>query len=117
MKPKVFPRALTLLMPLLFLPILSAQTSLTSSAKPPATRPIPFHGLVSAVDQKNKTFSITGKETRIFRVTQRTKILKGASNATMNDIVDNQEISGAYWKNDDGSLEAKMVKLGPTQRK
>ena len=74
--------------------------------------------MVSAVDQKNKTFTISGKEaTRVFKVTEKTKLLKGAGNATMSDIVDNEEVSGAYWKNPDGSLEAKMVKLGPTEKK
>ena len=56
--------------------------------------------MVAAVDQKNKTFTITGKEaTRVFKVTEETKILKGA-----------------YWKNADGTLEAKMVKLGPAPK-
>src|SRR5437764_6966496 len=105
---------------------LNAQTAKSnlSSATPSAfpskqpTRPIPFHGMVSAVDQKNKTFTISGKEaTRVFKVTEKTKLLKGAGNATMSDIVDNEEVSGAYWKNPDGSLEAKMVKLGPTEKK
>src|SRR5437870_4117256 len=82
------------------------------------TRPIPFHGMVSAVDQKNKTFTISGKEaTRVFKVTDKTSIMKGAAAGTMKDIADNEEVSGAYWKNPDGSLEAKMVKLGPTEKK
>ena len=35
----------------------------------------------------------------------------------MKDIVDNEEVSGAYWKNPDGTLEAKFVKLGPVEKK
>ena len=82
------------------------------------TRPIPFHGMVSAVDQKNKTFTITGKEaTRIFKVTDKTSVMKGAAAGTMKDIADNEEVSGAYWKNPDGTLEAKFVKLGPMEKK
>ncbi len=74
--------------------------------------------MVSAVDQTKKTFTISGKEaTRVFKVTKKTKILKGAATATMKDIVDNEEASGAYWKNPDGTLEAKMVKLGPMEKK
>ena len=74
--------------------------------------------MVSAVDQKNKTFTISGKEaTRVFKVTAKTTIMKGAVAATMKDIADNEEVSGAYWKNPDGSLEAKIVKLGPTEKK
>ena len=73
--------------------------------------------MVAAVDQKNKTFTISGKEaTRVFKVTEQTKILKGARTATMNDIVEHAEVSGAYWKNPDGSLEAKMIKLGPVTK-
>jgi len=105
---------------------LDAQTAKSSSSSPapsaspgkPSTRPIPFHGMVSAVDQKNKTFTISGKEaTRVFKVTDKTSIMKGAASGTMKDIVDNEEVSGAYWKNPDGNLEAKFVKLGPMEKK
>jgi hypothetical protein len=92
----------------------------TPSASPSKQnpRPIPFHGMVSAVDQKNKTFTISGKEvTRVFKVTDKTNIMKGAGTGTMKDIIDNEEVSGAYWKNSDGTLEAKIVKLGPTEKK
>jgi hypothetical protein len=44
-------------------------------------------------------------------------ITKGARNAKFADITHNQEVSGAYWKNADGSLEAKLIKLGPTEKK
>ena len=111
------PWTIALVIPLLFSWSLSAQTSSPATSQAPgkrAERPIPFHGIVAAVDQKNKTFTITGKEaTRVFKVTEQTKILKGARTATMNDIVEHAEVSGAYWKNTDGALEAKMVKLGP----
>ena len=74
--------------------------------------------MVSAVDQKNKTFTISGKEaTRVFKVTDKTSVMKGAAAGTMKDIVDNEEVSGAYWKNPDGTLEAKFVKLGPMDKK
>ena len=96
---------------------LGAQTPSASPGKQP-TRPIPFHGMVSAVDQINKTFTISGKDaTRVFKVTDKTSIMKGAAAVTMKDIADNEEVSGAYWKNPDGSLEAKFVKLGPMEKK
>ena len=96
---------------------LGAQTPSPSPGKQP-TRPIPFHGMVSAIDQKNKTFTISGKEaTRVFKVTDKTSIMKGAAAVTMKDIVDNEEVSGAYWKNPDGTLEAKFVRLGPIDKK
>jgi hypothetical protein len=105
---------------------LGAQTAKSTSSSPApsvspgkqSTRPIPFHGMVSAVDQKNNTFTISGKEaTRVFKVTDKTSITKGAAAGTMKDIVDNEEVSGAYWKNPDGTLEAKIVKLGPMEKK
>src|SRR3984893_9376776 len=97
---------------------LPAQTTPSASPGKQSTRPIPFHGMVSAVDQKNKTFTISGKEaTRVFKITDKTSIMKGAAAGTMKDIVDNEEVSGAYWKNPDGTLEAKIVKLGPTEKK
>ena len=74
--------------------------------------------MVSAVDQKNKTFTISGKEaTRVFKVTDKTNIMKGTANGTLQDIVGNEEVSGAYWKNPNGALEAKFVKLGPMEKK
>ena len=112
---------LALVIPLLFSLPLAAQTSSPGGSTSPAksgNRPIPFHGMVSAVDQTKKTFTISGKDaTRVFKVTEKTRILKGAATATMKDMVENEEVSGAYWKNPDGTLEAKMVKLGPTQKK
>jgi len=67
---------------------LGAQTAKSSSSSPTPsaspskqpTRPIPFHGMVSAVDHKNKTFTVSGKEaTRVFKVTDKTSIMKGAA--------------------------------------
>jgi hypothetical protein len=111
--------------------VVTAQTesakSSSSSATPSATaaasgkqtaRPLPFHGMVSGVDQKAKTFTISGKaKSRAFKVTDKTIITKGANTATMKDISENGEISGSYWKNADGSCEAKFVKLGPAAKK
>ena len=97
----------------------SASPTPAGSASPAAspakssTRPLPYHGMVSEVDQKAKTFTISGKTaTRVFKVTDKTTITKGAATATMNDIMPNEEVSGSYWKAADGSLEAKLVKIG-----
>jgi hypothetical protein len=92
--------------------------SATASPAKQAGRPIPFHGMVSAVDQKDKTFTIAGKQnSRVFKVTDKTTVTKGANSASMTDIVDNEEVSGSYWKHEDGSLEAKTVKIGPPGEK
>ena len=98
-------------------PITGSPTPSASAAKQ-NPRPLPFHGMVSAVDQKNKTFTISGKQaTRVFKVTARTQIIKGAGAGAMKDIVENEEVSGSYWKNADGTFEAKVVKLGPMEKK
>jgi hypothetical protein len=95
-------------------PLASPETTAAASPAKQSARPIPFHGMVSAVDQKAKTFTIRGKEkARAFKATDKTAMTKGANAATMKDIVENEEVSGSYWKNADGSLEAKTVKLGP----
>lgn len=77
-------------------------------------RAIPFHGMISAVDQKAKSFTIAGKEkSRIFKITDKTVLTKAGAAATMKDVVANEEIRGSYWKMADGTLEAKTVKIGP----
>jgi hypothetical protein len=83
-----------------------------STAK--SERPLPYHGMISSVDQTAKTFTIASKESsRVFKVTDKTLITKGGSPATMADIAEKEEVRGSYWKNADGSCEAKAVKLGP----
>jgi hypothetical protein len=83
-----------------------------------STRPIPFHGMVSAVDHSAKTFTIAGKEkSRVFKITDKTTVTKNGTAATMKDIAENEEVSGSYWKNADDSLEAKTVKIGPVKEK
>ena len=74
--------------------------------------------MVSAIDQSAKTFTIAGKTTsRVFKVTDKTVVTKAGNPATMADIVENQEVSGSYRKNADGTLEAKQVKIGPMSEK
>ena len=70
--------------------------------------------MISAVDQKAKTFTIAGKEkSRVFKVTDKTVVTKAGAPATMKDVVANEEARGSYWKTTDGTLEAKTVKVGP----
>jgi hypothetical protein len=77
-------------------------------------RAIPFHGKISGVDQKAKTFTIASKEhPRLFKITDKTTMTKAGKPATMKDVVANEDVRGSYWKVMDGTLEAKTVKLGP----
>jgi hypothetical protein len=96
----------------------AATAAATTSPAKGAGRPLPFHGMVSAVDQTAMTFTIAGKETsRVFKVTDRTAITKGGNVGTITDITENAEVSGSYWKQPDGTLEAKKVKIGPAKGK
>ncbi len=97
-------------------PLVSPSATAVSAAAPAkqSTRPIPFHGMISAVDQNTKTFTIAGKaKSRVFKVTNKTAITKSGTAARMQDITENEEASGSYWKNAAGTLEAKTVKIGP----
>ena len=86
----------------------------SSAAKNTTERAVPFHGTISAVDEKAKTFTIAGKEkSRVFKITDKTVLTKAGVAATMKDVVANEEVRGSYWKAADGSLEAKTAKLGP----
>ena len=79
-----------------------------------AEKAVPFHGMISAVDQTAKTFTIAGKEkSRVFKVTDTTVLTKAGGPATMKDVTANEEVRGSYLKAADGSLDAKVVKLGP----
>lgn len=70
--------------------------------------------MISAVDQTAKTFTIAGKEkSRVFKVTDKTALTKAGAPATMKDVMANEEVRGSYVKAADGSLEARVVKLGP----
>lgn len=85
-----------------------------TTTDPNKARAIPFHGNISAADQRAKTFTIAGKEhSRVFKVTDKTVLTKAGAPATMKDVVANEEVRGSYWKVTDGTLEAKTVKLGP----
>ncbi len=77
-------------------------------------RVIPFHGMISAVDAKAKTFTIAGKgKTRVFKISDQSAISKGTASGTIKDVVEKEEVRGSYWKEADGTLMAKMVKVGP----
>jgi hypothetical protein len=47
------------------------------------------------------------------KITDKTIITRGGQPATMKDVVSNEEVRGSYYKMPDGSMEAKIVKLGP----
>jgi hypothetical protein len=96
-------------------PAASASASPSAKASPSANAPrtIPFHGTIASVDQSAKTFTMAGKETsRVIAITDKTVITKGGATAAMTDVAANEAVRGSYWKQADGTMEAKTVKLG-----
>jgi hypothetical protein len=93
-----------------------AESSAPSSAEasPAKMRAMAFKGMIASVDDKAKTFTIAGKDTsRVLKITDKTIITKGGQPATMKEVVANEEVRGSCYKMPDGSIEAKILKLGP----
>ena len=89
-----------------------ANTATTTAADKPA-RAIPLRGTASSIDKSAKTFTIAGKtSSRVFKVTDETKITKAGGEATFADLTENEYVTGSYWKRDDGTLELKSLKIG-----
>jgi hypothetical protein len=92
----------------------AASTADASTAVSGKMRATAFKGMISSVDDRAKTFTLTGKEnSRVLKITEKTIITKGGQPATMKEVVANEEVRGSYYKMPDGSMEAKFVKLGP----
>ena len=98
----------------------SPAPSAAPSASPsgsPATRTfkgIPFHGMISAVDGRAKTFTISSRSgARVFKISNETSITRQGAIATMKDVVEKEEVRGLYRKEADGTLQAVVVKVGP----
>src|ERR687892_2083262 len=78
---------------------------------------VPYHGIISAVDKDAKTFTIEGRrESRVLKMIEGTSITKGGQPATIDDINKDDEVSGSYLKDADGTLVARTVKIGPVKR-
>lgn len=104
-------------------PTVSPRPATTMKASPTASpgasaaaklHPITFHGMIVSTDEKAKTFTIAGKEkSRSLKITDKTVVTKAGRPATVRDIVANEEVRGIYYKEPDGSMEARTVSLGP----
>ena len=70
-------------------------------------RTIPFRGKLAA-----KTDSSITVGARTFEVTSETKIMKDGKAATLADAVVGEAVAGAY-RDQDGKLIAKSIRLGP----
>lgn len=96
-------------------PAPAASPSASAAASPAAKAPraIPFRGTASSVEHSAKTFTIVGKETsRVFKATDKTTVTKAGAAAAFADLADNDAVTGSYWKQEDGTLELKSLKIG-----
>ena len=79
---------------------------------------VPYHGVISAVDKNAKTFTIEGRsKSRVLKIIDGTPITKNGETATIDDINKDDEVSGSYLKDTDGTLLARTVKIGPIKHK
>jgi hypothetical protein len=79
---------------------------------------VPYHGIISAVDKDAKTFTIEGRrDSRVLKIIDGAAITKEGETATIDDINKDDEVSGSYLKDSDGTLLARTVKIGPVKRK
>ena len=92
-----------------------AQTTAAASASPgeKAERATPFRGTISNVDAKAKSFTLGKEKSRTFKITDKSVITRNGQPATIKDVSANEDARGSYWKMPDGSMEVKILKLGP----
>lgn len=86
----------------------------TDAAEAPAKkpRPVPFYGNLTSMDKSAKSFTIGKTKSRTIMVVDTTKVTKAGSPATFDDLTDNEYVTGSYMKKEDGTLEAKSLKIG-----
>ena len=95
-------------------PEVESAAASSAEASPARMRATAFKGMIASVDDRAKTFTIAGKDTsRVLKITDKTIITKSGQPATMREVVANAEVRGSYYKMPDGSMEAKVLKLGP----
>lgn len=83
----------------------------------PRRRPQGIVGIISAVDHDRKTFTVISRTaTRVFKVIQKTKILRDGKPATMSDIIENEKANGLAVEDADGSFETIILELGDPRK-
>src|SRR6185437_1129235 len=91
--------------------VLHAQTTANNApAKKSASRTLPFHGKLKAIDNSAKTISV-GNET--IQITSTTKISRSGKPATLADGAVGDEVAGAYKKDAAGKLNAVSLHFAP----
>ncbi len=92
-------------------PAPAASEAAAETTKPP--RPAPFKGVATSIDKSAKTFTIVGKKaSKVIKVTDKTTVTKAGAPAAFTDLTENEAVTGSYWKQEDGTMEAKSLKIG-----
>ena len=85
-----------------------------ATRKTGAERKLPFHGMVAEVDTKAGTIKV-GK--RVFHVGKETQILKDDKPMKLSEELIGQRIGGSYVKGEDGTLEARTIRVSPPKER
>jgi hypothetical protein len=72
----------------------------------------PFNGKAAAVDKAAKTVKLTGEKGRVIQVTGTTRVVKDGKPASLDDLKEGEDVSGAYKAAADGKLEATVLNIG-----
>lgn len=108
------------LLALTILALLTPGLSLRAEESAPAVqaevakpRLLPFHGTIAAVDSEARSFSLSGKSgVRIFKVTQETRMTKGAEAAIWEDLKVGELVRGSAVRIGEREYRANSVKIG-----
>jgi hypothetical protein len=86
----------------------------TPAATPaPKKHGLPFHGKVASVDSAAMTFTVG---TMTIAITSTTKITKDGQPAVFSDITTGEMVRGSYKKDDSGTLNATLVRIGEMKK-
>ena len=84
-----------------------------STVKEKRSDRVPFRGKLAAVDKKNMTISIEGKEKqRVIQITSQTRIMKAGKPATLDDATVGEQVAGQLTRTPDGKEEANSLRIG-----
>jgi hypothetical protein len=77
---------------------------------PAAQRSIPFHGKIDSLDAAAKSIKVG---TRVFLISDTTKITKSGKAITIEEAKVGEEVGGAYRDGGAGKLELTSLRVGP----
>lgn len=99
------------------MPAISGAQDTSAGQKAPAAKKnkaLPFHGKATTVDTNAMTLTVG---TLNFNITSQTKITKDGKPATLSEITVGDALTGSYKKNDEGKLDASLVRDGKASAK